>query len=195
LQARTGRVIAVEVNNEHSRSTMSFFWGSAAKIFLCLFFYAVGFFWAISTAFPASLSFVISVAGLPLIAYSVFTVSKIPKKSRLMIFFSSVLITVFSPIYPYFPLIHNVLFIFPLITFLFLTIFIAIQQRTICAISASFLAGSVVTLIALSCILVLDHYVYSERWTIGVVLLFSTVVLIGYALIHKSPSGDHSCQH
>lgn len=173
----------MEANNEFSRSAILFFMGSAAKIALCLFFYAIGFFWAMSTAFPVVLSFIISAIGLPLIAYSVLMVGNIPKKSRLMMFFASVLVTIFLPIPPYLPLIHNVLFIFPLITFLFLVIFIAIQQRTIYAISASFLAGSLVPLLALSCIIVVDHHNYSERWTIGVILLVSTIALTGCTLL------------
>lgn len=182
------------MNNQYLRSTI-FFWGSAAKISLCLFFYAAGFFWAVSTSFPYTFSFMISsVVGLPLVAYSAFTVSKMPRKYRLNMLLSSVLVTAFSPIPPYFPVIHNAFFIFPLIVFLFLTVFIAIQQRIIGAISASFFAGSLMPLLMLSCMVISGHHTYSERWTIGFVLLFSAIALIGYVFIRKSPSCHCVCQ-
>jgi hypothetical protein len=175
------------VNNQYLRAAI-FFGGIAAKISLCLFFYALGLYWAISTAFPYHLSFMISAVGLPLIAYSVFTGGKMPRKFWLNMFLSSVLVTAFFPVPPYFPVIHNVFFIFPLTVFLFLTIFIAIQQRTIDAIFASFLAGSLIPLLMLSCMVISDHRAYSERWTIGFVLLFSAIALIWYMFIRKLPS-------
>ncbi len=168
-------------NNNSGKATL-YFLGSAAKIAVCLLSYVAGFLWAMSTAFPVALLFIISVVGLPLIVYAILAIRDIPRTSRLMMFLASAMITIFVPVPPYFPVIHSIFFIFPLLVFLFLFIFFAIQQRFGLAISASFLFGSLTTLLGLSGIVIVGHHSYSERWIIGIALLVLTATLTVYAL-------------
>lgn len=159
----------------------------ACIISLCLIFYAAGFYWALRVAFPlvAPTSLAPSMIGVILIIVAIFMVKKIEIKYRAMMLLSSVLFTISSPIPPYLPLFHNILSLVTMLTFLFFFLFIALKQGAIYAIAASFLNGSLVTLLTLGAFIVAGHRDFTGRETIGVTLFLSATLLIICSLFFK----------